>query len=92
MWYCCKFVLILQESGEIEEEYGIEKFLHGPCTISRGPYNLDSTADTTADSTTEETQAHGPCSISHGPCQVIPKTNPEFGNKANGRKVGQKDI
>jgi hypothetical protein len=51
MWYCCKFILILQESGEIEEEYGIQKYIHGPCTISHGPHNLNSTAYTTTDAT-----------------------------------------
>ena len=51
MWYCCKFILILQELGEIEEESGIKKSPHGPCNISPGPNNLHSIAYTTTDAT-----------------------------------------
>ena len=51
MWYCCKFIFILQELCEIEKEYGIKKSLHGPCTISHGPNNFHSIAYTTTDAT-----------------------------------------
>ena len=51
MWYCCEFISILQELGEIEEESGIKKSIHSPCNISHGPNNLHSITYTTTDAT-----------------------------------------
>ena len=56
-----------------------------PCA---GRINLDSTTDTTADSTPEVTQAHGPYSILYGSCQANPEGNMEFWKEAERRKVG----
>ena len=39
IWYCCAFVLTLQKTGETEEESGIRRSIHGPCTFLCGPYN-----------------------------------------------------
>ena len=51
MWYCCKFILILQELGEIEKESGVKESLHGPCCTLHGPNNFHSIAYTTTDAT-----------------------------------------
>ena len=51
-----------------------------PCV---GRINLDSTTDTTADLTSEVTQAYEPYRILYGSYQTNLETDPEIRNKAN---------
>ena len=75
MWYCCEFISILQELGGIEEESGIKKHPHDPCSTSHGPYKLPLDRLHDHMSNRVNTQAHGPCDTLHGPCQTVPESS-----------------
>ena len=87
MWYCCEFISILQELGGIEEESGIKKHPHDPCSTSHGPYKLPLDRLHDHMSNRVNTQAHGPCDTLHGPCQTVPESSFWFGKKFYWRKV-----
>ena len=80
MWYCCEFALILQDSSEIEEEStNIDTTRMRPCT---GRISLYSTADTTADSTSQTHRNTTRVSHCTGRVSIVPETE-RFGNSLN---------